>query len=181
MRRSRWLAGVVVSLTALALGACSGGPNGVDACRQIESARCVQAGNLNCVDLSYPLHSGSAVSDGVTACQLFYEDACLHGLVTPKAPASTQVTLCVKAITAARTCEVGLTPQSDPACSWLIAPDAGVDAGHDATSADVVTTTTVTTTVGGMDAGIDQFVSTCDTTCESTCVNNPACITACGC
>src|SRR5579862_4360935 len=109
MRRSPSIPGAFLSLAAaVVLGACSGGPNGVDACRQIENARCAQAGKLGCIDLNFPLHSGSAVSDGVTACQLYYEDACLHGLETPVAPASASVTLCVAAINAAKTCEVVL-------------------------------------------------------------------------
>ena len=173
---------VLALAAAVVLGACSGGPSSVDACRQIESARCVRAATQNCIDLSFPLHAGNAESDNITACQLYYQDACLHGLETPVAPAAASVSLCVKAINVG-TCEVVLTPQSSPACAWLIPPDAGVDAGHDAApDVSTTTTTTVTTTVS-MDAGLgaDTFVSTCDTSCEATCVNDPGCITACGC
>jgi hypothetical protein len=177
-RRSRALA-VVLTLGLVALVACGNGANSVGVCQELESVRCAEAPKCG-VDLTWPLHEGSSTSDNIQACQLYYQDACLHGLVTPNAPSGVQVTACVTAIKGS--CTVMLAPQSSPACSFLIPPNTPVDAGHDAGVTDAATTPDVIIVVVTPDTGVDAGdASTCDPSCEATCVDNAACITACGC
>jgi hypothetical protein len=180
----RWLS-VALSLAfagGLGVVACGNTANDVGACQQLESARCVRAQGCG-IDLGFPLHSGSSAQDAVTACQMYYRDECLHGLVTPATVTSAEVSSCLKAIQTG-SCETVVSPQSNVACAWLIPPDAGAEAGADATtdsaadsttSADVVVVVTV-------DAGVDAYdAGTCDLSCESQCVSDPNCIAACGC
>jgi hypothetical protein len=184
--RPSWLAlAFVAALAVPVLGiACSNGANGVDACRQIEDARCVRAASCG-IDLAFPLHAGSSPSDDVTACQLFYEDACLHGLTTSVSPSNIEVTQCVAAIAKTGSCDAVVNPQNNPSCAWLNPPDAGVDAGtaSDATSttADVTVVVTVDASTTVTSDASDAPVSSCNTTCESQCVGDPICINACGC
>lgn len=181
MRRAIAFASVV---TAVGLGiqvlACGATANDVAACRQIESARCVQAGAMNCVDLSYPIHEGTSTSDNVTACQLFYDDACLHGFVTTAALNTNEVNACLKAIQTAKSCGVVLEPQyyAKNVCAWLIPPDAGVDTGVDAgTVAD--TGVVVVTPDTGTTADTGNVNMACFATCDSNCAGDPVCIQAC--
>jgi len=129
-------ASAFAGIGAIAL-ACGTDAVGVDACRQIESARCLYAHNCG-IDVSKPVHRDSPTTD-IDACIRFYHEECLHGLVTTTEPGSTQVKACVDAITAAGAagnCDVVKTPEINLACAWLIAPDAGVpDVGPDTADA----------------------------------------------
>lgn len=175
MRRA-WL-GIAITLAFTAgLGAvgCGNGANSVDACRQLEGARCARAQGCG-IDLGYPLHTGSSAADAVTACQSFYQIECLHGMVTPKAPTSTEVNDCLDAIEKGD-CNTVVNPQDNAACAWLIPPDAGVEAGVDAAK-DVGVDSYVAPPV---DAGVDA--NPCDPACEANCSpNDPICTQECGC
>jgi len=120
---------------ALAAAACGTDATGVDACRQIEEARCRQAPACG-VRLEPPYRTSG---DDVDACIRFYDTACLHGLEAPD-PGTTAVQACVKAIQA-NGCAVVLSPQSDPACAWLVPPspaaaDGAADSAADAAAGD---------------------------------------------
>jgi hypothetical protein len=111
----------LVAALALPL-ACSSGAVGVDACKQVEHARC-QAAAACGVSLEPPYHT--AGSD-VDACIRFYDVACLHGLVSGSDPGPAAVSACVAAISG-HPCTSGkpnlvLSPEQDPACTWLVPP-----------------------------------------------------------
>jgi hypothetical protein len=124
---SRGLSVRLLVLTALAAGlagamACGADPVGVDACRQIESARCENANSCG-IDLSKPVHRGDSLSLDVGACKRFYDTACLHGLVTSEDPGAVRVQECVDAINDPNTgCDVIRNPEKDTRCSFLIPP-----------------------------------------------------------
>jgi hypothetical protein len=87
--------GVVLAVVTFSLSVPSCGTDavGVDACRQIENARC-QA-SVAC---------GFTAAD-VTSCVSFYHDQCLHGLENATAePAQTNIDLCIAALDAVGTC-----------------------------------------------------------------------------
>jgi len=117
----------VLVLAALALGlatalACTD-PVGVDACRQIEAARCESATGCG-IDLSKPVHRGDSPSLDVGACKRYYDDACLHGLVTTVDPGAAKVDECVKIINDPTTsCDVVRSPEKHPACAFLVPPE----------------------------------------------------------
>jgi hypothetical protein len=133
---------VIAALIALGVaglvGACGTDAVGVDACRQIETARCQQAVNCPAIDLGRPVPVRS--SDPVGECIRFYHDACLHGLEVAD-PGAVQTKACVDAINQGD-CTVVNYPETDPNCRWLKPPappppavDAG-DAGDAANAAD---------------------------------------------
>jgi hypothetical protein len=180
MRRT-WLGiALTAAITAgISLVACSNGANNVAGCQQIENARCTRASACG-IDLSFPLHTGGSAEDGIQACQLFYQDACLHGLVTPVTVPGPMIADCTNAILTG-SCDTVVNPQNTAACSWLNPPDAGVDAGTDA----VVDVTTVL-----IDSYVPPIVdatvvldSSCDLSCESMCSpGDTVCISQiCGC
>ena len=184
MRRRTWfgfaLASAFTGVLGVAVLACGNGANDVGACQTLESARCERAPECG-IDLGFPLHAGSTTQDNITACQLFYQDACLHGFVTTITITAADVSNCLYAIQHDN-CNAVLTPQDSPACAWINPPDAGVDAGVDVstTTADVVTVVvTVDATLN--DAPTDVVLSNCDASCESTCSGDPNCIMMCGC
>jgi hypothetical protein len=120
--------------------ACGTDAVGVDACRQIEEARCNQAPNCSAISLAEPLHPGGSAAD-VSACIRFYDDACQHGLANGVAPGQPAVTACVAAINAEATdggggCVIVLHPEEAGACAWLIPPVDVVDAAVDADAGD---------------------------------------------
>jgi hypothetical protein len=120
---------VVVVATGLVL-ACGTDPVGVESCRKIEHARCENAPACN-IDLSHPAHRGDTPELAVAACDRFYDDACLHGLVTNNDPGSIAVQACVDAINTAD-CAVVKNPELHPACAFLLPPaQAAADAGTD--------------------------------------------------
>ena len=105
--------------------ACGSDAVGVDACKQIEDARCMRAPACD-IDISDPLHR---TGTDVSSCIRYYDTACQHGVDLTTAPSTTEVNACVAAVTNGA-CSVVTTPESDPGCSWLIVvvADAGVDA-----------------------------------------------------
>jgi hypothetical protein len=123
-RGSVLLALAVAVATAPLAAACGTDAVGVDACRQIESARCQQAPGCN-ISLQPPYHQ---TGTDVDACIRFYDSACLHGLASGNDPGQTALNACVKAIQN-NGCSVVQAPETDPACSFL------VPAGEDASSA----------------------------------------------
>jgi len=125
--RALLLAGALVALAAGS--ACGTGANSPDSCRQIEEARCRKAPACN-IPLEPPY---STSGTDVDACIRYYDVACLHGLDVGN-PGSTAVARCVAAIN--ESCAAAATPQSDPACAWLVppAPAATSDAAADATT-----------------------------------------------
>ncbi len=132
------------------------------------------------IDMSFPLHSGDSPADNITACQLFYQDACLHGLVTPIAPTSAQVNACLYAIQKGD-CNAVVNPQNNSACAWLNPPDAGMEAGVDA-STDSTTVDVVVVPVDSAvppDTGADSGIQSCINACYSTCVGDLACQDSC--
>ncbi len=127
-----------VRTLALGLGAlvttsaaCGTDASGVDACRQVEGARCKQAPSCG-ISLEPPYHTST---DDVSSCIRFYDLACLHGLEAPD-PGPIQLQGCVNAIQS-HGCAVVAAPQSDPECAWLIPPtppppsEAGTDSAND--------------------------------------------------
>ena len=124
---SRRLTVRVLVPVALALGlasavACGNDPVGVDACRQIETARCENASSCG-IDLSTPVHRGDSPSLDVGACKRYYQDACLHGFVTTEDPGAVRVQECVDVINDPNTsCDVIRAPEKHPSCAFLIPP-----------------------------------------------------------
>jgi hypothetical protein len=120
------LAGLATAAAALPAGGCGTDAVGVDACRQIEQARCRKAPDCQ-IALQPPYHqAGSDVDE----CIRFYDAACLHGLASNDDPGGSAVAACVQAIENDG-CSVVQNPESDPACSFLIPqappPDAAAD------------------------------------------------------
>jgi hypothetical protein len=180
MRRAWFGVTVAAVLTGgiLVVAACNNGANGVDACRQLETARCQRAMGCGIDIQSFPVATSG---DPVEACELFYDDACLHGLVTTASFTNNQLTECTQAIEDGG-CNTVVTPQSNSLCAWLIPPDAGPDA-TDAT-ADVTTTVDVVVTVDSTlpvgDAGVDASAyEECEQACEDQCVDDPNCQSNC--
>src|SRR5690242_19222484 len=91
--RAFLVAGAVLVAGLLGSSACGVETVGLDACRQIESARCEEA--PSCPDLG--------VKD-VDACKRYYRDQCLHGLSISESPGTPAVDKCVNAIHAAGKC-----------------------------------------------------------------------------
>jgi hypothetical protein len=188
MRRARGTFGVVLAAVvaggiALAAVACGNGANDVAGCQELENARCARAQECG-LDLSYPLHPGSSAADAVTACQLFYQDACLHGFVTSITITSADLMGCETEIEKGD-CNAVLNPEDTKACAWLNPPDAGADAGSDVstTTADVAVVVTVDATVTvdtGVDAAADAFAA-CISQCEidDSCSGEPDCVDMC--
>lgn len=92
------------SLCALALGGSSCGTDavGVEACREIEGARCRAAAQCGLIE-------------DVENCQRFYQDHCLHGVRLEQSPRSVDVRQCVEAIDAAGRCADREGPRTAPA------------------------------------------------------------------
>ena len=137
---------VVLTFVALALiavggsAACGTAPIGVEACQRIERVRCECAPACQ-IDLRRLLHSGSSSTSDVASCTRYYEDQCLHGLVTTKEPSPQSVDACVAAIAPINgtcDCTVVKTPEVHPSCQFLVPPvtatttDASTDADADA-------------------------------------------------
>ena len=125
------------ALLALTLGlvpvaaACGSDAVGVDACKSLEEARCMQVPNCPNVQVSPPLWytSGTAVD----ACIRYYDTACLHGLSIGTNPSTSQVSSCVTAID--NSCQTVAAPETDPECAWLV-PPADQDGGDGGDSSD---------------------------------------------
>jgi hypothetical protein len=116
---------IVVALAVVGLGsafACGTDPVGVESCRQIERARCENAPSCG-IALDHPVHRGDSPEDDVRACIRYYDDACLHGLVTDTDPGAVATQACVDAINAGD-CAVVKNPETTSACSFLTPPNA---------------------------------------------------------
>jgi hypothetical protein len=94
--------------------ACGTDAVGVDACREIEAARCKRAAECG-LPLDYPRPAG----DPVAACERFYVDACLHGIQSGVEPTLPQRKACVDAVTTS-TCDVVREPQRAAGCAFII-------------------------------------------------------------
>jgi hypothetical protein len=149
-----WIAIAFVAAVGGAVAvACSNDAVGVQACRQIETARCEAA--PGCPSGPFNLEQPVPAGDPVAACVRYYNDACLHGIITTVTPGSAAVNTCVAAIVAAgkaaaaqknsvAACRVIEQPWNTAyttACEFLTADagtpvvvDAGEDAGADATT-----------------------------------------------
>jgi hypothetical protein len=121
---------VVAIALLVSAAACSTDAVGVDACRQIEAARCQQAPACD-IPLEPPYHTAG---DDVGACIRFYNVACLHGLALASDPGAKAVDACVDAIEH-NGCSVVSAPESDPACAWLVPATPADDAAADAEDA----------------------------------------------
>jgi hypothetical protein len=126
--------GLVLAAVASAL-ACGTDAAGVDACKQVEAARCKAAGACG-VPLEPPHAASGSNAD---ECIRFYDVACLHGLAIGSDPGISAVNACVSAI-GDHPCNAGganlvVSPEKDPACAWLVPPPApATDAGSEASS-----------------------------------------------
>jgi hypothetical protein len=111
-----------LGLLALAMAgvACGTDAVGVESCQKVERVRCESAQACN-IDLTRPYHSGDTQEKNVGACIRYYDDQCLHGLVTPNDPGPQAVDSCVNAIITG-SCDVVRTPESHPDCKWLVPP-----------------------------------------------------------
>jgi hypothetical protein len=122
-----------VALAVVLVGGCSTGAVGVDACKQIEEARCRMA--PSCPNVSLARLNNPAGSD-VDACIRYYDIDCLHGLAIGSEPSTDQLSQCLAAIKADG-CSVVAEPQSDPFCAWLVPPaDQDAEAGAQADTGD---------------------------------------------
>lgn|SRR5215472_6555127 len=127
----------VIAGVAAGFAACGTDAVGIEACREIESARCTAAAPCEkacTINMSIPPHRNSPTTD-VQACQQYYDVACLHGLEATSEPGDPAVQSCINAINvAAKTCDCNtiLHPETNPACAFLIPPpptppEAGTD------------------------------------------------------
>lgn len=123
-----WLEALSVAAPLVVCAACGSDATGVDACKRIEEARCRRA--PACGIQLEPPHFTSG--DAVDACIRFYDTACLHGLETGD-PGPVVVSECVSAI-GESACSVVVSPQTDPRCSWLVAPSTPASDASDVTA-----------------------------------------------
>jgi hypothetical protein len=148
----------VAPLVALVGLGCGSGAIDVQACQEIETARCNQAPKCPAIDLEPPY---STSGTDVQACIRFYQVACLHGL-TESPPTGQSVSECVDRINSAEgdaACSIIEEPWSVDACAWLNPPalpeastdasDAG-DAASDASSSDATSDGSDAETVIGL-------------------------------
>ena len=132
-RLARSLALALAVPLGIAAQGCGTDAVGVQACRNIETARCNHAAACG-ISLDQPLHSGSDVA----SCVRFYTEACLHGLASGNDPGAPKVQSCVDAINSGD-CATVKAPESNAACAFLIppAPAPVVDAASDAPDAAI--------------------------------------------
>ncbi len=152
-----WVA-LVSAAGAAAAVACSNDAVGVQACRQIETARCEAA---PACPGAFPSFTTQPVPDGdpVAACVRYYNDACLHGIVTTVAPSNVAVSQCVTAINAAGK-QAASERDASAACAFLGSPWSGPAAAAwnaaDTTACEFVTADAGVVVVdAGTDAGED--------------------------
>ena len=110
-----WGTAALAALAAVAaVGAgCGTDATGVEACRQIEDARCRRAPGCG-IAIEPPY---STMGSAVDACIRFYDTACLHGLESSD-PGPVVVGQCVAAIRDGG-CTIVASPEKSPACAWL--------------------------------------------------------------
>lgn len=130
--RRAYVRAVIAAVVTLGLAgalACGTDPVGVDTCRKIETARCQNAKSCG-ISLASPVHRRDGNTpekqdqQDVGACIRFYDDACLHGLVTTTDPGAVNAQACVDAINNATDCDVVKNPEKHPACAFLLPPAA---------------------------------------------------------
>jgi hypothetical protein len=111
--------GTIAALASVivVVAGCGTDATGVDQCRQIEAARCRAAAACPAIRLTPPYATSGSSAD---ECVRFYDTACLHGLENGP-PKPEDVDQCVSAIDHG-TCDVVQTPESTPACAWLVPP-----------------------------------------------------------
>jgi hypothetical protein len=132
--------GLAAAVAAIAPLACGTDAVGVEACRQVEEARCSKAAACG-ISLELPPHHDTPASD-VDACVRFYRDACLHGLESGKDPGAVELKACVDRIRTTEDCALVKAPQNAAECAWLVppaaapTPDAAPDAASTADAAD---------------------------------------------
>jgi hypothetical protein len=122
-----WPGTTALAAIVLVAAGCGTDAVGVQACRQIQEARCQQAPACG-IALQPPYHGNGS---DVDACIRFYNDQCLHGLASGADPGQIAVNKCVAAINrapAAGGCSVVLSPQTADDCAWLASNSSG-DAG----------------------------------------------------
>ncbi len=138
-------------VAAAVASACSNDAVGVQACREIETARCEAA--PACPSAPFDLSSPAPAGDPVAACVRYYNDACLHGIGTTVTPGNAAVSSCVAVIVAAgkaaasqrdsgAACNIiayPWNPAYTTACEFLTA-DAGVAVVPDAATDDAAAT-----------------------------------------
>ena len=124
--------GTVAALATafVVVAGCGTDATGVDQCKQIEEARCRRAAAA-CPDvhLAPPYSTSGSTAD---ECVRFYDTACLHGLENGP-PKPEDVDQCVSAIEHG-TCDVVQTPESSPACAWLMPPGSSEAGASDVVS-----------------------------------------------
>jgi len=123
--RAKRLTAMLALVGAGTIFACGQSAVGVDACQQIQRARCGWV--VECPSITLPTRRSESTSP-VDDCTRYYNDQCLHGLVTTVAPSQGEVQACVDAINAATSCDIVYAPETSSACAFLIPVDAGVDA-----------------------------------------------------
>ena len=76
---------------------------------------------------------GITDSASLEACLEAARDRCLHGLPAASPPPASEADSCVQAIEQASTCAIIASPETAPACAFLVpsTADAAVDAGPD--------------------------------------------------
>ena len=120
--RRLWVLLFAAAAVSAAVLACGTDPVGVESCRQIEKVRCESAPACG-IDLGKPVHKGDTPQAAVAGCIRYYDDACLHGLVTNEDPGSVKTQACVDAIINGD-CDIVKTPEKSPDCAFLIPPAA---------------------------------------------------------
>ena len=132
--RVRVILGVVAVCGVVVCGviAC-GNAVGTDGCQAIEHARCkwivqcygdAAGGNYG---LPTPRSGQTTSSSPVDDCMRYYDDACMHGMVTNVPPTTDEVSACVGATNSATDCTIVTNPETADACAFLTY-DAGLDA-----------------------------------------------------
>ena len=132
MRLGKPAFSLLAAIAGWVASSCTSPVVGVEACRQVEAARCVW-GPACGVNMGVPVRRSEATSP-VDDCVRYYNDACLHGIVSTVEPAQASVEACVGAIKAGD-CAVVLRPESSPACAWLAALPAPTDASSESANA----------------------------------------------
>jgi hypothetical protein len=115
----------------MAASGCGTDGHDVDACKQIEEARCRVAPNCPEIQLTPPQYTNGSAVD---ACIRYYDVACLHGLNADH-QSGTTVDKCVQAISNAcgdggackgdnaPGCAIIEDPSRASACAWLGSPN----------------------------------------------------------
>ncbi len=180
-RRLVLLGGVALGTTLLHGAGCNGGAVGVDACIEIEQARCGLAPKCAGIDKVPEIKTPTEVAN----CKILYRDHCRVGLenTVSAEPAKGTIDACVAALTAAVAChtqglatmfgclengqQIGVadftlspcatleTPQNLTACNFIETPPttSTTAAATTATTAATTTSTTTSSTTGGGGSG----------------------------